>query len=646
MKNFYLFILLSLNSFAQTVLPEDVVGLCSGQSVVVSNPTSTLYNNLRAHCSTTPLTNTLVLYYVQIESGTTFTFEVTPQANIDYDFASWLNPNFSNLGPADRGSQNDPTMVGVYAVGLSMLEPTQTCEVPGASLPFETGVVPGLVRYYDVEPGDGILIAINRWTTTDAGFEITFGGDAVLDCDVDPRLYEKCDLNHDGKETFDLLEISEEINNVNNAFTIDFFEDRADAMDMNATNVLQSPYEVDVDDSPAFIYARFLRANGVYAKTIDIELVVTRTPKQPEEPLKYEICDYDGDRKEVFNLRKFESALSDLNGVDTGFKYYISIEDAEAELERKEEDEEVLNYIEGPDSYESESGIIYIVADIDGKCKAIIPLELKVNTMPVVSSKIIYSDLCGVENSKELNNTYNLLDFLPEVLSPVKDIKSYDISFYLSESDVDANNSIEDPSQFKIPFGENVKIIIRIQNSAGCYVFSTIELFSVARLHFEDKVVANCSQYILPELPLGYGYYTEPNGKGSEIIVGSEAAVIYGFKTIYVYAYKNNIVNDKEVLSECSYEAKFEIKIVDCEIPKGISPNGDGLNDFWDLRAFEVYDLKIYNRYGREVFSYGKGYTIQWMGQSTNGKLLPDGTYWFVFNSFGGRKEGWVQINR
>lgn len=110
----------------------------------MSNPTSTLYNNLGTDCSTTPLTNTLVLYYVQIESGTTFTFEVTPQANIDYDFASWLNPNFNNLGLADRGSQNGPTLVGVYAVGLSMLEPTQICEVPGASTAAQTGVVPGL----------------------------------------------------------------------------------------------------------------------------------------------------------------------------------------------------------------------------------------------------------------------------------------------------------------------------------------------------------------------------------------------------------------------------------------------------------------------------------------------------------------------
>lgn len=646
MRKLYLFLLITLNSFAQTVLPEDIVGLCSGQSVVVSNPTSTLYNNLRAQCSTTPLTNTLVLYYVQIESGTTFTFEVTPQANIDYDFASWLNPNFNNLGPADRGSQNDPTMVGVYAVGLSMLEPTQTCEVPGASLPFETGVVPGLVRYYDVQPGDGILIAINRWTTTDAGFEITFGGDAVLDCDLDPRLYEKCDLNHDGKEIFDLLAIGAEINNVTNAFTIDFFENRADAMNMNATNVLQGPYEVDVDDSPKFIYARFLRANGVYAKTIDIELVVTRSPKQPNQPLRYEICDYDGDSMEEFNLRKFESTLSDLNGVNTGFKYYTEIEDAEVELEREEDEEEVIRYIESPGSYISESKIIYIVADIDGKCKAIIPLELKVNTMPVVSTKIVYSDLCGVENGKELNNTYNLLDFLPEVLSPMRDIDSYEISFYKSQSDLDMNISIVNPSQIQIPFGENATIIVKIQNRAGCYVFSSIELFSVARMHFEDKVILNCAEYVLPKLPEGYGYYTEPNGKGNEIIVGSKESVIYSFKTIYVYAYKNNLVNDKVVESDCSYEAKFEIKIIDCEIPKGVSPNGDGLNDYWDLKAFEVYDLKIYNRYGREVFSYGVGYTIQWMGQSNNGKLLPDGTYWYVFNSFGGRKEGWVQLNR
>lgn len=83
-----------------------------------------------------------------------------------------------------------------------------------------------------------------------------------------------------------------------------------------------------------------------------------------------------------------------------------------------------------------------------------------------------------------------------------------------------------------------------------------------------------------------------------------------------------------------------------CDIQKGISPNGDGDNETFDLTGFNVKKLTIFNRYGTEVYNF-TNYTNQWRGQSNNGNELPDGTYYYVIERSGvPSKTGWIQINR
>ena len=96
----------------------------------------------------------------------------------------------------------------------------------------------------------------------------------------------------------------------------------------------------------------------------------------------------------------------------------------------------------------------------------------------------------------------------------------------------------------------------------------------------------------------------------------------------------------------CYAQATLTVETVICTIQKGISPNGDGLNDSFDLSSFNVKTLQIFNRYGKKV--YGRGnYSNEWFGQADNGNELPDGTYYYVieFNDLPS-KTGWIYINR
>jgi len=96
----------------------------------------------------------------------------------------------------------------------------------------------------------------------------------------------------------------------------------------------------------------------------------------------------------------------------------------------------------------------------------------------------------------------------------------------------------------------------------------------------------------------------------------------------------------------CKSEGKIYVRKAYCKIPKGVSPNGDSSNDTWYLVGMDIKKVKIFNRYGTEVFEQND-YSDHWYGQAKNGNLLPTATYYYYikFNS-GQEKTGWVYLNR
>ncbi|QCE40912.1 gliding motility-associated C-terminal domain-containing protein [Psychroserpens sp. NJDZ02] len=114
--------------------------------------------------------------------------------------------------------------------------------------------------------------------------------------------------------------------------------------------------------------------------------------------------------------------------------------------------------------------------------------------------------------------------------------------------------------------------------------------------------------------------------------------------TIYVRVEHVNAVGSN---SGCaSTNTSFNLILESCVFPQGISPNGDRVNDSFDLSNFDVQNIEIFNRNGRLVYSKAN-YTNEWEGQSDNGDMLPVGTYYYVVKYNGTEeKAAWVYINR
>ena len=83
-------------------------------------------------------------------------------------------------------------------------------------------------------------------------------------------------------------------------------------------------------------------------------------------------------------------------------------------------------------------------------------------------------------------------------------------------------------------------------------------------------------------------------------------------------------------------------------IPNTFTPNGDGVNDTWNIGALDSYPTSItqvFDRYGAQVFK-SVGYPKAWDG-TYNNKELPNGTYYYVIDLMNGTKlSGWVLILR
>ena len=115
-----------------------------------------------------------------------------------------------------------------------------------------------------------------------------------------------------------------------------------------------------------------------------------------------------------------------------------------------------------------------------------------------------------------------------------------------------------------------------------------------------------------------------------------------------------------DIMSSCESATIIEVGYymnANClDMPQGLSPNGDGLNDCLELDHLEdkedIVKIEIFNRYGIKVFEMND-YMDQWCGQNASdgndgsNDLLPVGTYFYVVQ-FASEKEpiiSWIYLN-
>lgn len=103
--------------------------------------------------------------------------------------------------------------------------------------------------------------------------------------------------------------------------------------------------------------------------------------------------------------------------------------------------------------------------------------------------------------------------------------------------------------------------------------------------------------------------------------------------------------------SGCSSKDEVVITIKGDGFYNGLSPNNDGVNDYWKIPALNKYPknyVTVINRYGSEVWKAADydNNNVKFTGTNLDGDELPDGTYFYVINYNNSKKEGWLIIKR
>lgn len=180
-------------------------------------------------------------------------------------------------------------------------------------------------------------------------------------------------------------------------------------------------------------------------------------------------------------------------------------------------------------------------------------------------------------------------------------------------------------------------ILARATNSEGCYKETSFKLIVVAPPIADILMdVEECESYILPFLGQNNQYFTKIGGKGNSL---NEGEVIASTQTIYIYASLGNCTNESSFTITIDHTI-CEEPIVENNIifPKFFTPNGDGINDYWQFsdsmenNNTNIETILIFDRYGSllvRMDSNSKG----WDG-NFKGKPVPSSDYWFKVLSF------------
>ncbi len=89
----------------------------------------------------------------------------------------------------------------------------------------------------------------------------------------------------------------------------------------------------------------------------------------------------------------------------------------------------------------------------------------------------------------------------------------------------------------------------------------------------------------------------------------------------------------------CQVSGQLKVSVLQGPVvPNTFTPNGDGVNDQWNIKYLDTYTnctVEVYNRYGARLFA-SIGYTVPWDG-TYNGSAVPGGVYYYIINPKHGR---------
>jgi gliding motility-associated-like protein len=223
--------------------------------------------------------------------------------------------------------------------------------------------------------------------------------------------------------------------------------------------------------------------------------------------------------------------------------------------------------------------------------------------------------------------------------------------------DYSIGNGFQDSPVFTGLASGNYTISVRLKSNISCEVIGAVQTINLIPVAIKFETIGDCigKEYLVSASPVANSYNPNnvdyrwkdssgsPVGTNSNILNVSDLIASTFAQEFFPLNYTLTVVS---AATGCETVKTIVVETIYCNIQKGVSPDGNGSNDNFDLRLLDVRKLEIFNRYGLKVYEQFN-YTDQWKGQTDKGENLPSATYFYVieFNK-GVRKTGWVYLIR
>jgi gliding motility-associated-like protein len=406
----------------------------------------------------------------------------------------------------------------------------------------------------------------------------------------------QCDTNNDGVDYFDLFDIGYKI--VDDAFNKDFifYRNKLDAE--NDENRIENPEIFENESNPQELFVRVISDKG--CPSITNFFIESKFVKLGTIPNIYR-CDssdnINGDLNGYFDLKaKRVQIKDDFNLDDTNtIRFYPSL------IEAQTTENEIVNKFNSP------STTIYVRVDTSLGCGGIEPFNLVVNSTPIIN----------------LNDNYTICA-VPSEHSPIfLDGNSFNDRYEWRNN---AGKIISTKKEFLLnSIGTFSLTAFKTENGLECSAYKEFTVTYPKSAEFNkitvDTETDNNTIYINLNGNSSYEFSLDNNifyGDGTEYTFNN---VTPGLRTIYVKDINNCEPSIQTNASVIGFKTFF-------------SPNGDGNNDYWNLKGLDAANFKsikiiVFDRYGKVLHSITDFNSLGWDG-IYNGKTLSSNSYWFI----------------
>ena len=402
----------------------------------------------------------------------------------------------------------------------------------------------------------------------------------------------QCDNDNDGFSVFNLQNIKDYTDDVNNDYTYTFYNSMTDLM--TETNQIQNYQQYNNTTNPEEIFVKIVSSKGCVTRTSFL-LVNNQTNTLPISPIY--VCESSDDVlnnfEGKFNLGAKEDNIRIEFGIPQNFNisFYSNLIDAETKINPLDR------------YFVSSSIVIWIrIEDNSNNCFGVMPFNA------IVNSNI---DL-------QLDDLYTICD--ASVQPPIILDGGSSNTTWLWKND--SGNVISHSRFFELSDeGRYSVTVTKHENGLNC---SFTKDFEVLKASTPEFLNVEASDGVINVEIMG----------NSEYEFSLDGINFFGSGNDYIFTGVRSGLNTVYVRDKFRCEGGIQTNVYMMSIPNYFTPNNDGFNDYWKINGLttEFYsqaEIIIFDRYGKIIHSMDMRMNeFGWSGISDE-KLLPATDYWY-----------------